>query len=120
MRYSLGVVLLLFASAISGADDAPKASGILDGKKLGFPAKGIANGVKSTIGLLESCSDESLFQAEELKKAEQGDHVRLILSPARKYQKKSGESGKTRNPRWFVDVGEVSASHTPKPKEDFE
>jgi hypothetical protein len=28
---------------------------------------------------LESCHDESLYQADELKKAEQGDHVRLVF-----------------------------------------
>ena len=36
--------------------------------------------VQRTLGLLESCHDESLFEADELKKALQGDHVRLVFS----------------------------------------
>jgi hypothetical protein len=35
--------------------------------------------VKGTLGLLESCCDESLYEAAEFKKAEQGDHVRLVF-----------------------------------------
>jgi hypothetical protein len=77
MRSVLLGVFLLGAATAYGADDAPKATGTLDGKKVKFPEKGIADGVKSTVGLLESCCDESLFDAAEFKKAEQGDHVRL-------------------------------------------
>jgi hypothetical protein len=84
--------MLLIAALVFGADappkandtvvvdDLPKASGILDGKKVKFPEKGIADGVKATIGLLESCRDESLYNADELKKAKQGDHVRLLFA----------------------------------------
>ena len=39
----------------------------------------VAEGVKATVGLLESCHDESLFQADELKQALQRDHVRLVF-----------------------------------------
>jgi hypothetical protein len=35
--------------------------------------------VKASVGLLESCHDESLFQADELTKAMQGDHVRVVF-----------------------------------------
>ena len=89
---SVGIsTMLLFAAIASGADappkasgtvavdDGPKASGTLDGKKVQFPAKGVAEGVKATIGLLESCHDKSLYQAEERKKAERGNHVRLMF-----------------------------------------
>lgn len=79
MRCTLAVVLL-FAVAVRGADDAPKASGTLDGKQVKFPAKGVAAGVKATLGLLESCHDESLYQADELKKARQADHIRLAFA----------------------------------------
>jgi hypothetical protein len=88
--------MLLFAAIASGADappkasgtvavdDLPKASGTLDGKKVQFPAKGVAEGVKATIGLLESChaiSDGTIaYTAADLKKAQQGDHVRLVFT----------------------------------------
>jgi hypothetical protein len=80
MRFTLVPVLLFVATVCSGAEDATKANGTLDGKKVNFPAKGVAEGVKATIGLLESCHDESLYDAEELKKAEKGDHVRLVFA----------------------------------------
>src|SRR5262249_18318398 len=79
MRCGLATLVVLFASVAHGADDAPKATGTLDGKQLKFPEKGIADGVKATVGLLESCHSESLYQADERKKAEQGDHVRLVF-----------------------------------------
>jgi len=79
MRCSLATLVVLFAAVAQGADDTPKASGTLNGKQLKFPVKGIADGVNATVGLLESCHDESLYQANELKKAEQGDHVRLVF-----------------------------------------
>ncbi|MFO0808901.1 MAG: hypothetical protein U0746_09785 [Gemmataceae bacterium] len=77
MRCAIAAVVVLFAAVAHGADDAPKASGMLNGQRLKFPEKGVANGVKATIGLLASCHDESLFAADELKKALLGDHVRL-------------------------------------------
>ena len=92
MRFAAIPVMLLFAAIACGADvppkargtvavkDLPKASGILHGKKVMFPGKSVADGVKAAVGLLESCHDESLFQADELKKAEGGDHVRLVFA----------------------------------------
>lgn len=77
MRYALALVVAVFAAAVHGA---PTASGTLDGKKIVFPAKGIADGVKATVGLLESCCSESLYQADELQKAQRGDHVRLVFA----------------------------------------
>jgi hypothetical protein len=80
MRHTLALVVAVFAAAAHGADDTPKASGTLDGKRVVFPAKGIADGVKATVGLLESCCSESLYQADELQKAQRGDHVRLVFA----------------------------------------
>src|SRR5947199_1636243 len=80
MRSGLASLVVLFAAVAHGADDAPKASGTLDGKQLKFPEKGVANGVKATVGLLESCCDESLYDADEFKKAQQGDHIRLVFA----------------------------------------
>jgi hypothetical protein len=79
MRWSIAALVVLFGAVAHGADDAPKVSGALDGKQLKFPEKGIADGVKATVGLLESCHDKSLFEADELKKAEQGDHIRFVF-----------------------------------------
>ncbi len=89
---SVGILsMLLLAAIASGADpppqasgtlaidDLPKVSSTLGGKQLKFPEKGIADGVKATVGLLESCCDESLYEAAELQKAEQGDHIRLAF-----------------------------------------
>jgi hypothetical protein len=80
MRFTLVSVLLLVATACHGADDATRASRTLDGQKARFPARRVADGVKAAIGVLESCHDESVYHAAELKKAEQGDHVRLVFA----------------------------------------
>ena len=80
MRCVVATVVVLVAAAAHAADDSPKASGRLEGKLVLFPEKGIADGVKATIGLLESCHNESLYQADEFKKALQGDHIRLVCA----------------------------------------
>jgi hypothetical protein len=80
MRKVILVVLVLVTAGACRAEDAPKATGLLEGKKVKFPEAGIAGGVKATVGLLESCHDESVYQADEFKKAEQGDHVRLVFA----------------------------------------
>jgi hypothetical protein len=82
MRSGLATLLVLFAAAAHGADAVPQATGTLDGQPVKFPAKGTAEGVKATVGLLESCHSLSLFQADELKKALRGDHVRLVFPKA--------------------------------------
>ena len=79
MRTGLATLIVLLAAVAHGADDAPKATGTLDGKQVKFPEKGVVEGVTATVGLLESCHDESQFQGDELKKALQGDHVRLVF-----------------------------------------
>lgn len=80
MRCVLATFVVLFAAVAHGADDTPKATATLDGKRFVFPEKGIADGVKAVVGLLESCHSESLYQADELKEAERGDHVRLVFA----------------------------------------
>lgn len=80
MRCAVGAVLVLFAAVAQGADDAPKASGRLDGKPVKFPDDGLTDGVKAAVGLLESCHNESLYQANEFKKVLQGDHIRLVFA----------------------------------------
>jgi hypothetical protein len=80
MRNVLIAVAVLVTADACRAEDAPRASGTLDGKKVKFPEKSVVDGVKAATGLLESCHDESLFQADELRKAEQGDHVRLVFA----------------------------------------
>jgi hypothetical protein len=80
MRCVVATVVVLFAAAAHAADDSPKSSGRLEGKPVLFPEKGIADGVKATIGLLESCHGESLYQADEFEKALQGDHARLVFA----------------------------------------
>jgi hypothetical protein len=80
MRLVLFAILVMVPATAFGTDAAPKATGTQAGKKIKFPEKGIAAGVKATIDLLESCHDESLYQFDELKKAERGDHVRLVFA----------------------------------------
>ena len=80
MRTILLAVFVLVTANICRAEDSPKATGIRDAKSVKFPNKGISDGVKATVGLLESCHDESEYQADEFKKAEQGDHVRLVFA----------------------------------------
>src|SRR5438552_3124741 len=79
MRCALATLVVLFAAAAHGADDAPRVTGTLDGKQLKFPEKVVADGVKATVGLLESCHSEGGYQTDEFKKAEQGDHVRWVF-----------------------------------------
>jgi hypothetical protein len=38
------------------------------------------SGVKASIGLLESCHDESPYEADEFRKALGGDHIRLMFA----------------------------------------
>ncbi len=90
MRSAFVLVAALIAvqvcsSAICGAgiliaEDAVKASATLEGKKMEFPEKGVAGGVRATTALLESCHDRSQGTLADLKKAQEGDHVRLLFA----------------------------------------
>ena len=80
MRCALVLVAAVFVAEASGADDAAKASATLEGTKMQFPEKGVAGGVKATLALLESCHHKIDGTAADLKKARQGDHVRLLFA----------------------------------------
>ncbi|MFO0872245.1 MAG: hypothetical protein U0935_25235 [Pirellulales bacterium] len=84
MRWAIVLVAALLAAEVRGADDAAddaaKASATLDGKKMQFPEKGVAGGVRATTALLESCTDKSEGTSADLKKAQEGDHVRLVFA----------------------------------------
>jgi hypothetical protein len=62
MRNVLSAAVVFLTANACWAEDAPKASGALDGKKVKFPEKSVADGVKATVGLLESCHSEGLYQ----------------------------------------------------------
>jgi hypothetical protein len=80
MRNVLVAAVVLLTANACWAEDAPKASGTLDGKTVKFPEKSVADGVEATVGLLESCHSESVYQADEFKKALQGDFIRLVCA----------------------------------------
>ena len=79
MRYAI-VLVAAFSAGVRGADDASKATATLQGKKMQFPEKGLATGVKATTALLESCAHKIEGTAAELKKAQEGDYVRLVFA----------------------------------------
>jgi hypothetical protein len=74
------VALPLLTAATCRAEDSAKATGVLEGKKVKFSEKSVADGVNATVDLLESCHDKSLYQADELTKALKGDHIRLVFA----------------------------------------
>ena len=80
MRCAVVLVAAFLVAEARGADDAPRASATLDCKKMQFPENGLAGGVKATIALLESCHDRSEGTAADLKKSQEGDHVRLVFA----------------------------------------
>jgi len=85
MRLAFVAVLFLFATAVGrGADDTPRATGTVDGKKVQFPASTVAEGVKVATDLLESCASRSdgtiPYTEAELVKARQGDHLRMVFA----------------------------------------
>jgi hypothetical protein len=85
MRLVLIPVLLLAAAPSRGADDAPKASRIVDGMALPFDPKGVADGVKATLALLESCHSDDWSgpnppTVDDVTKVLRGDHVRVVFA----------------------------------------
>ena len=92
MRFTRVAVLLFLAAVCQGADDPPKASSRtlegkttasrrLEGSTTQFPANSLAEGVKATVAVLESCSssDAEGYTAADLKRALLGVHVRLVF-----------------------------------------
>ena len=80
MRNALAIFIVLFAGVALGAENEPQLSLLLDGKPAKVAGKSVAEGVRATVGLLESCHDESPFAAEEFKAARQADHLRLVFA----------------------------------------
>jgi hypothetical protein len=81
MRFTFVFVILFVMCAAYGADETPKASRKLEGTTAQFPEKSIEKGVNATLGVLQSCSSSSASSepAADLKKARQGDHVRMVF-----------------------------------------
>lgn len=83
MRYVAAAAALFVASACFGAEEPPKAARVIEGAKSTFPAKSIPKGVKLLRGVLESCHNMSdgtvKYTADDLKKAQKGDHVRFVF-----------------------------------------
>jgi hypothetical protein len=79
MKSSLVFLLLLLPAALCAAE--PKATRFLEGDKTTFPAKSMDEGVRVLIAALKSCHDMSdgtvMYSAEDLKKAQSGEHVRF-------------------------------------------
>lgn len=80
MRSVLAISIVLFAGVALGAEIEPQSSFRLDGKPAKVADKSIADGVRATVGLLESCHDESPFAAEEFMAARQADHLQLVFA----------------------------------------
>jgi hypothetical protein len=84
MRCVLIAVVLLPTAIWGGADDLPKVTGILGGKKVKFPDKELATAAKATVALLESCHSlddgSNCYTIEDLEKARKGNHVRLMFA----------------------------------------
>jgi hypothetical protein len=82
MRGVLLAVALAATANACRAEDALGATGTLHGKRVKFPEKGLVEGAKATIALLESCHDvdEMTSTLADLKSAREGDHVRLAFA----------------------------------------
>ncbi len=80
MQCALAILVVLFAAVWQTGDQAAKVSGGIDGKQVTFRSTEIPAGVKVTLAMLQSCIDDSLYNADELKAAENGDHIRLLFS----------------------------------------
>ena len=73
-------LIVVLAVQAHGGDEVAKVSATLAGKKLRFSEKGVAEGVKTTTALLESCHNRSEGAEDDIKKALQGDRVRLVFA----------------------------------------
>ena len=84
MRYVTAVAALFVATACVGAEELQKATRMIEGTKTTFPAMTTPDGVKALTGALESCSTmddrANQYTADDLKKAQKGDHVRFVFS----------------------------------------
>lgn len=84
MSSTLPLLLLLVPTVCQADDKDTKVSGKQEGAKLNFPAIRIAEGVKATIGLLESCHDSVVdpkqYTPADLKLAQGKDHIRMVFA----------------------------------------
>jgi hypothetical protein len=90
MRYLAAGVALMVVTASIRAEDLPKATRVIDGKKTTYPDKTIRDGVRALRDVLEAChtlgdsrfenGKEIKYTAEDVKKAQKGDHVRFVFS----------------------------------------
>jgi hypothetical protein len=89
MRYLVASAVLLALAASVSADDSPKATRVIDGRKTTFPAKTIRDGEKALSEVLEAChtigdrrfenGKEIKYTADDVKQAQKGDHVRFVF-----------------------------------------
>jgi hypothetical protein len=89
MRYLATAAALLVAITAVCAEDLPKATRVIDGRKTTFPAKTIRNGEKALTEVLEAChtigdrrfenGKEIKYTADDVKQAQKGDHVRFVF-----------------------------------------
>ena len=90
MRYFAAVVALTVVTASICAEEPPKATRVIDGTKYTFPDKTIRDGVRALRDVLEACHTEGdsrfengkeiKYTADDVKKAQKGDHVRFVFS----------------------------------------
>jgi hypothetical protein len=90
MRCFATVVALMVVTASICAEELPKATRVIDRTKYTFPDKTIRDGVRALRDVLEACHtiDDSRFEngkeiqysADDVKKAQKGDHVRFVFS----------------------------------------
>ncbi len=73
------LAILILMTIGPGSPDLPKVSGILEGRNVTFTEKARENALKAILPLLGSCHSADTGTEADLKKAETGDHVRLVL-----------------------------------------
>jgi len=90
MRYLLTAAALTMATTAICAEDLPKVTRVIDGRKTTYPEKTIRDGVRALSDVLEAChyladsrfenGKEIQYTADDVKTAQKGDHVRFVFS----------------------------------------
>jgi len=90
MRFVAIAAAILVATASVCADEPPAATRVIDGTKSTYPAKSVRDGVRALTDVLETChylaesrfenGKEIKYTADDVKKAQKGDHVRFVFS----------------------------------------
>jgi hypothetical protein len=90
MKPAFTFVALLLTTSAFAAEEGVTATRYLEGAKSTFPKEELGEGVSALIDVLDSChdiSDHSVkFTAEDLKKAQAGEHVRFVFSKPRAHK----------------------------------